>query len=104
MAVRLRLTRKGRKKSPFYRVVAIDSRKPREGRALEVLGFYDPTKNPVFVDLDKEKIQYWLSVGAQPSRVVSRLMASVGLGKAEKVVSSQQKVAKKDRKKSDDSE
>ena len=65
--VRLRLARLGAKENPFYRVVASDSRSPRNGRFIEKLGFYDPKSNPIVVTLDLSRVDYWLSVGAQPS-------------------------------------
>jgi len=67
----IRLTRKGRKKVPFYRIVAADSRMPRDGRFLENLGTYDPTKKEVKMNL--ERVNYWLGVGAKMSDTVARL-------------------------------
>lgn len=72
--VRLRLTRMGAKKRPFYRVIAADSRSPRDGRFIERLGHYDPMKDPFDLKLDLERIDYWLSQGAQPSDTVARLI------------------------------
>jgi small subunit ribosomal protein S16 len=72
--VRLRLARLGAKKNPFYRVVASDSRSPRNGRFIEKLGFYDPKSNPIVVTLDLSRVDYWLSVGAQPSDTVANLI------------------------------
>lgn len=72
--VRLRLARLGAKKNPFYRVVASDSRSPRNGRFIEKLGFYDPKSNPIVVTLDLTRVDYWLSVGAQPSETVANLI------------------------------
>ena len=72
--VRIRLTRMGAKKKPFYRVVAADSRAPRDGRYIEQLGYYDPMKEPSVVKLDLERVDYWLSQGAQPSETVQRLI------------------------------
>lgn len=72
--VRLRLARLGAKKNPFYRVVASDSRSPRNGRFIEKLGFYDPKSNPIVVTLDLSRVDYWLSVGAQPSETVANLI------------------------------
>ncbi|WP_447979664.1 30S ribosomal protein S16 [Candidatus Nitrospira bockiana] len=79
MAVHLRLTRAGRHKRPFYRVVAADSRMPRDGRYLEVLGTYDALKNPPVADLKQERIQYWLSKGAQPTVTVRTVLRRAGL-------------------------
>ena len=72
--VRLRLARLGAKKNPFYRVVASDSRSPRNGRFIEKLGFYDPKSNPIVVTLDLSRVDYWLGVGAQPSDTVANLI------------------------------
>ena len=67
MAVRIRLTRVGATKRPSYRVVAIDSRRPRDGRSLEILGFYDPLTEPATVKLDAERLDAWIAKGAKPS-------------------------------------
>ena len=80
--VRLRLTRLGRKKVPFYRVVATDSRNPRDGKAIEVLGYYDPMKNPAEVKLDMGRVDYWIGVGASPSDTVEHLIKRVRAGSA----------------------
>jgi small subunit ribosomal protein S16 len=72
--VRIRLKRMGRKKKPFYRVVAADSRAPRDGRHIEVLGYYDPMTEPMTINLKMERVQYWLSVGASPSDTVASLI------------------------------
>lgn len=74
MAVRIRLTRVGATKRPAYRVIAIDKRRSRDGRALEILGFYDPLTEPATVQLDTAKIQTWIGKGAQPSDTVVKLM------------------------------
>lgn len=66
----IRLARYGKKKQPSYRVVVIDKRRPRNGRFVEVVGTYDPLKNPAKVDLNAERIKYWLGCGAQPSDTV----------------------------------
>lgn len=79
MAVRLRLARYGSKKKPFYRVVAADSRAPRDGRFIEILGYYDPRKDPSLVKIDKERVQYWLSQGAKTSETVEKLLKISGL-------------------------
>ncbi len=75
MAVRIRLTRVGATKRPAYRVIAIDKRRSRDGRALEILGYYDPLTEPATVQLDTEKINAWIGNGAQPSDTVVKLMA-----------------------------
>ena len=80
MAVKIRLTRVGATKRPSYRVVATDSRTARDGRPLEIIGFYDPLTEPATVRLDTEKLERWISRGAKPSEVVSRLMRQAGMG------------------------
>jgi len=77
--VRLRLTRGGRHKRPFYRIVAADSRKPRDGRYLEVLGTYDPLKTPAVVEIKQERVLEWLKQGAQPSVTVHHLLKKAGV-------------------------
>jgi small subunit ribosomal protein S16 len=74
MAVRIRLARKGKKHQPLYRIMAIDSRRKRNGKALEVLGFYNPSTNPPQVKVDRTRFDYWLSMGAQPSDPVRALI------------------------------
>lgn len=74
MSVKLRLTRMGRKGEPFYRVVAIDERKARDGQYIECVGFYDPTKEPAVVKIDSEKALKWLNNGAQPTETVRSLL------------------------------
>ena len=74
MPVRIRLTRKGAKKSPFYRVVVADSEAPRDGRFIEVLGTYDPRKDPAEVTIKEDRLDYWLGNGAQPSDTVRSLI------------------------------
>lgn len=74
MAVRIRLTRVGATKRPAYRVIAIDQRRSRDGRALEILGYYDPLTEPATVHLETEKINAWIGKGAQPSDTVAKLM------------------------------
>ena len=74
MAVKIRLRRMGQKKAPFYRVVVADSRYPRDGRFIEEIGYYDPTKEPSVVSIDKEKADKWLANGAQPTDTVKKLL------------------------------
>ena len=81
MAVHLRLARTGRHKRPFYRVVAADSRKPRDGRLLEILGTFDPLKNPALPELKQERVLTWLRLGAQPTVTVRTLLRRSGLWK-----------------------
>ena len=72
--VKIRLRRMGAKKAPFYRVVVADSRFARDGRFIEEIGYYDPTKNPSVVKIDEEKAKQWLSNGAQPPDTVRELL------------------------------
>ena len=74
MAVKIRLRRMGAKKAPFYRVVVADSRYPRDGRFIEEVGYYDPTKEPSLVNIDGEKVKKWLQNGAQPTDTVRNLL------------------------------
>jgi small subunit ribosomal protein S16 len=74
MAVVLRLSRAGTHKAPFYHVVATDSRKPRDGRFLEDVGIYDPTRSPVRLELKADRVEYWLKAGARPSPTVAMLI------------------------------
>jgi small subunit ribosomal protein S16 len=78
MAVKIRLTRKGKKKQPTYRVVVADSRAPRDGRYIEQIGRYDPRQEPSVVVIDNERAAYWLSQGAQPSDAVRKLLEISG--------------------------
>ncbi len=77
--VKIRLNRMGAKKRPFYRVVVADSRAPRDGRFIEIIGHYNPIVEPVELVVDKEKAQDWLAKGAQPSDTVKRLFKQVGV-------------------------
>ena len=88
LAVRLRLKRIGRRHRPSYRLAAVDQRRPRDGRVLEELGIYDPmaTRPEQEVVLKRERIEYWLSVGAQPSDTVRRILEKAGV--VQKAVSS----------------
>ncbi len=79
MAVVIRLTRRGAKKRPFYRIVATDSRSPRDGRFLEVLGTYDPLKEEDNCRIDSEKTAAWLQKGARPSKTVASLLKKAGV-------------------------
>ena len=78
MAVKLRLMRMGKKKQPTYRVVAADSRSPRDGRFIEILGTYDPRAEPSVVAMDNAKVVAWLRQGAQPTEPVTRLLKISG--------------------------
>ena len=79
MATRIRLARVGSKKNPIYRVVVADSRSPRDGRFIEIVGRYNPQTQPSTTDLDADKIKDWISKGAQPSDRVKRLMQTQGI-------------------------
>ena len=78
MAVKIRLRRMGAKKAPFYRVVVADSRFPRDGRFIEEIGYYDPTKEPRVVNIDAEKAKKWIANGAQPTDTVKALLKKNG--------------------------
>jgi len=79
MAVKIRLTRVGSKKNPIYRVVVADSRSPRDGRFIEIVGRYNPQTDPSTIDLDEAKIKDWMSKGAQPTQPVARLIKASGI-------------------------
>jgi small subunit ribosomal protein S16 len=78
MAVRIRLTRKGSKKKPFYRVVAADSEAPRDGKFLDILGYYNPMKDPAEINLDRDKVSKWLENGASASDSVKAILKKEG--------------------------
>ena len=78
MAVKIRLARRGDKKSPFYRVVVADSRSPRDGRFIEILGTYNPLKNPAEIKIDNEKAQAWLKNGATPTETAKSILVKSG--------------------------
>jgi small subunit ribosomal protein S16 len=78
LAVRIRLARVGATKRPSYRVVAIDSHRPRNGRSLEILGFYDPLTEPATVQIQAERVRDWIGKGAQPSDTVVKLLRQAG--------------------------
>ena len=81
MAVKIRLRRMGAKKAPFYRVVVADSRFPRDGRFIEEIGTYDPTKEPALVNIDAEKAKKWIATGAQPTDTVAKIFKITGITK-----------------------
>ena len=81
MAVKLRLKRMGSKKAPFYRIVAADSRSPRDGRIIDTVGTYNPTKNPAEVSVNAEAALKWLNNGAQPSDTVRNILSKEGIMK-----------------------
>ncbi|WP_298804796.1 30S ribosomal protein S16 [uncultured Pseudokineococcus sp.] len=78
MAVKIRLKRLGKIRAPYYRVVVADSRTKRDGRAIEKIGKYHPTQEPSFIEIDSERAQYWLGVGAQPTEQVAALLKITG--------------------------
>jgi small subunit ribosomal protein S16 len=80
--VRIRLRRVGRKKSPIYRIVVADSRSPRDGRFIEIIGNYSPRQGDTAIDLKKDRANYWLDNGAQPSDTVRSLLRRAGVLKA----------------------
>lgn len=79
MAVKIRLNRMGAKKNPFYRIVVADSRAPRDGRFIEVLGSYDPSKTADAVSVDEAKVMDWMGKGAQPTDTVKNLLSKQGI-------------------------
>ncbi len=81
MAISIRLTRGGRKKRPFYRIVAANTEAKRDGRFLEILGTYDPLKDPAEFRIDQEKVAKWMDRGAKPSDTVRSLLSKAGFFK-----------------------
>ena len=79
--VKIRLRRMGQKKAPFYRIVVADSRSPRDGRFIEELGYYDPTKDPSVFQINEEAARKWLGNGAQPTEEVAKLLKLAGITK-----------------------
>jgi len=79
MAAKIRLARVGSKKNPIYRVVVADSRSPRDGRFIEIVGRYNPQPNPSVIELDEAKVRDWLAKGAQPTDPVKRLLKTQGI-------------------------
>lgn len=78
MALKLRLTRMGSKKKPFYRIVAVDSASRRDGRALDYVGYYNPMTNPADIKIDQDKVKSWIERGAQPTDTVRSLLKKSG--------------------------
>ena len=96
MAVKMRLTRLGDKKSPTYRIVVVDSRKARDGEYIDKVGHYNPTANPAEVVIDAEKAKDWLSKGVQPTETVKSLLVNAGvIEKSEKLSPSKTNPKKK---------
>ena len=81
MAVKIRLRRMGKKKAPFYRIIVADSRSPRDGRFIEEIGTYDPTKDPSVYNVNEELAKKWLANGAQPTETVSKIFKMAGIEK-----------------------
>jgi len=79
--VKIRLNRMGAKRQPFYRIVVADSRSPRDGRFIEIVGNYDPTKDPAIINVDEEKVMAWIKNGAQPTDTVRSLLSKKGIMK-----------------------
>ena len=79
MAVKMRLKRMGQKKAPFYRIVVADSRAPRDGKFIEEIGTYDPTREPSAFSVDEEAAKKWLATGAQPTETVGKLLKVAGI-------------------------
>jgi small subunit ribosomal protein S16 len=78
VAVKIRLKRLGKIRAPYYRIVVADSRTKRDGRVIEEIGKYHPTQNPSFIEVDSDRAQYWLSVGAQPTEQVAAILRLTG--------------------------
>ncbi len=81
MAVKIRLKRMGQKKAPFYRIIVADSRSPRDGRFIDEIGIYDPTKEPSVFNVNEEAAKKWLADGAQPTETVAKLLKKAGIEK-----------------------
>ena len=81
MAVRIRLTRLGKKKKPFYRIIVADSESKRDGKFLDVVGTYDPLQNPAAIKINNEKLQEWIGKGALPTTTVKSLIGKAAAGK-----------------------
>ncbi len=96
--VKIRLLRKGRKKKPLYRIVVIEDSNQRDGKTIEDIGTYNPHTEPASISVKEDRVKHWISVGAQPSNTVNRLLSSVGITEYSPANSSNKNVAKKDRK------
>ncbi|MBE5948313.1 MAG: 30S ribosomal protein S16 [Lachnospiraceae bacterium] len=79
--VKMRLRRMGQKKAPFYRIIVADSRSPRDGRFIEEIGIYDPTKEPSVIQVNEELAKKWLANGAQPTEQVAKILKIAGIEK-----------------------
>ena len=100
--VKIRLKRKGRKKKPLYRIVIIEDSNQRDGKTIEDIGTYNPHTEPASITIKEDRVKYWISVGAQPSNTVTRLLSTVGITEYKSPTSSNQKIARKDRKSGDE--
>ena len=100
--VKIRLKRKGRKKHPIYRIVTVEDSNQRDGKVVEYVGTYNPHVKESRVSVKEDRVKYWLGVGAQPSSTVNRLLSTFGLTEYVPTTSSSQKIARKDRKSSED--
>ena len=78
MATKIKLMRLGKKRAPYYRIVVADARTKRDGRSIEMIGKYHPKEDPSFIDVDSERAQYWLGVGAQPTDAVAAILRVTG--------------------------
>ncbi len=94
--------RKGRKKKPLYRIVVIEDSNQRDGKTIEDIGTYNPHTEPASITVKEDRVKHWISVGAKPSNTVNRLLSTVGLTEYKSASSSNQKVAKKERKSKDE--
>lgn len=95
MAVKMRLTRMGDKKSPFYRVVVADSRSPRDGKNIDIIGTYNPKTEPAEIKIDAEKAAKWIANGAQPTDTVRSLLVGAGVLEAKAMPAKTSAVKKK---------
>lgn len=77
--LKIRLKRTGKRGQPHYRIVVVEAKKPRDGKTLEEIGYYNPRNNPSVFEVEKEKVEYWLSKGAQPSDTVAQFFVKAGL-------------------------
>ena len=97
MAVKIRLARAGAKKAPFYRIVATDTRNPRDGRFIEILGRYNPRVEPSLIEMDVEKVEAWVGKGAQMSETVTKLLAIAKDPESQTAPQGKTKISEKDK-------
>lgn len=98
MAVKMRLTRMGDNKTPFYRIVVVDSRKARDGQYIDKIGYYNPLTNPADIKVDADKAKDWLSKGVQPTETVKSLLVKTGVIEQSKKLSPARTKVKKEKK------